>query len=361
MTTIADIAKETGLGYSSVAGILQNRQGYNLQTREKVIEAAKRLGYRPNYVSKALAGGKSMHLGFILGGHMVPIAMHRAAGAERAAREAGYLSSTAIIPSGTPAAAIRNTVNDVLDHRIDGLLVDNSYQITCVVRETLKKRRPVPMVWIGHNRDDHRVCQIQINRGRGYELVARHLAELGHRKAYMVTSATDGSDPTRRVEPARRAFAQSQVLLELPELLRIDPTRNSEESTFENVLALLDQRSDVTAILAGNDFGALATMAAVRQRGLNVPQDVSVVGFDDLPEVARFLDVPLTSIHQPRAEVGEAAVRLLLHRIDNPDQKFEPVSFDCGLSVRASTGRANPERQKNELRPTKSEHPEYPK
>jgi DNA-binding LacI/PurR family transcriptional regulator len=337
-TTVSDIAKETGLAVTSVAKILRNRPGFNVNTRERVLEAARRLNYRPNHLSRALAGGKSMTVGFIHGGHLVPISQFRAYGAEHAAYEAGYLVYAAQMMGDARSEVGRRSVQDMVDRRVDGILVDYHRFFSDILSEVLNGLE-LPVVWVGDHTPPKYPHRVRVNFESGYRLAAEHLKSLGHKSAAFIATPTDWRDPTFKLEPARRGFEAAGIELRTDRSWSFDGGTDILRSEAQLANRIIHSHPDITAIIANNDFGAMAIMHAIRRAGGRVPEDVSVIGFDDIP-ISEYANPPLTSIHQARAEVGRAGFEMLLKLMKDSRARIEPVVFNADLSVRESTGPA---------------------
>lgn len=336
MTTVSDIAKQTGLAVTSVAKILRNRPGFNEKTRQRVLKVAREMGYRPNYLSRALAGGRSMTVGLIFSGQMVPISEYRLRGMEQACRAGQYMPYTAIVSGNTNDPDSRQTLADLLQRRVDGLLIDHNRFFRDVLLEEMCKS-PIPYVWIGPSYPADLPARVSVVREGGYRQAAEHLHELGHRRVAMLTTTTDWHDPDFKMNPARRAFQAVGVELLTDRTWMLDPTLADGQRSYAAARRVLETRPDLTAILANNDLGALAAMRLIHERGGQVPRDMSIVGFDDLP-FTQFLTPSLTSIHQPRDESGRMAFQILQSMIERPDFTPQPIELSCSLSVRESTG-----------------------
>lgn len=344
--TIADIAEATGLARVTVAQILSKRPGYSPKTRERVLAVAEQLNYRPNYLSKALAGGRSMAIGLLPASLTTPIGVMRLQAVEAAARAAGWV--TYMIGWDESDAHDDETVargmHEMLDRRVDGLIVYRTTPLGPNAQEALNQAK-TPIVYIDRVpecvSDAHYI--VRIDHGSTMRELAAHLAAQGHHQAAYLQNAFDLTHPYRRAEPYRRSFAAHGIEVALDERWVLPAGRTHEHGSYELLRQRLDEMDDradrPTVLLAHNDASAMGALAALHDAGWSVPADMSVVGFDGL-DMASVCRPSLTTIRQPRAEVGRAAFELLHQLMTEPDHEPEPVVFPCELRIGQSTGPA---------------------
>lgn len=355
MVTIDDIAAKAGLSRSSVAKILRDRPGFSPKTRQRVLGIASDMGYRPNYLSKALAGGRSMTIGIIAGGLRVPITTLKLSSIEKVAAAAGYMAfmrSLSLDALDLTMAAIR----DMADRRVDGMIVYASAMEIQTDLASMLDTLGLPVVLISDA-----LCgrpAVVVNREAGIRQAVAHLVELGHRRAALMATTHDLASPARKYNVYRKAGRELGLALEDDTRWTADSSTSGVKSrTYEIVRRQMARKDRPTALLMNNDDCAMAALAALTDMGLRVPEDVSIVGFDDLPHT-RYLRPALTTIHQPRAEVGQTAFALLhqwMQRLaganasDNstpagPARVMppDPIVMDCHLVVRQTTAAPRP-------------------
>jgi len=348
MATIADISNKTGLSYSTVAEILRERPGYKPATRRRVLRVAEKLGYRPNPIGKALAGGKSMSIGLISAATTVVAYTSRLVAINAAAREKGYTILTVAVPPDEKPEAIQKSIQGVLDRRVDGLVVTYNRAVleTEIVRAQLDAAR-VPVVFLSTYRTaPTRPNEISSRLEPAAREIAARLNEFGHRRAIFVYTTSDRFNPRLKAQPYIDAFAERGMTCVTDPEWTIDPKVPSADSAYEIVSQMIRDGKLPTVLIMTNDTTAMAAMAAAHDAGLRVPDDVSIVGFDDGPE-ARFARPALTTVHQPGTELGTAAFDMLLTLMNDPSAAVEPRTFDCHAVIRDSIG---PARRKEELR-----------
>lgn len=340
--TINDIAGETGLARATVAQILSDRPGFHPETRERVLATAKRLNYRPNYLSKALAGGPSMAIGLLPASLSAPIGVVRLQAAEVAARAAGWI--TYMIgwdeANAEDDEAVARGLYELIDRRVDGVIVYRTVPLGPRTHAALSEA-DVPIVFIDRVPEglpgSHHV--VRIDRENAMHQLGHHLAELGHRRAAYLQAPFDRAHPHRRAEPYQRIFAGAGIEVDLSERWWLPADRKLTQGAYERVSAHLNEPSIPSVLLTTNDSVATAVLAAAYDAGWRVPRDLSVVGFDDL-DAATLSRPALTTIRQPGAEVGRAAFDLLHQLMTEASVEPEPVTLECECVIRDSTGLA---------------------
>lgn len=346
--TIADISSRTGLSYSTVAEILRDRPGYRPATRRRVLKIAQQLGYRPNPLGKALAGGKSMSIGLISATSTVVAYTERLIAVNAAARRNGYtILSVANPPDATPQAIMAD-VQGLLDRRVDGLIVSfNRNVVEAQPLRGLLQSLQVPLVYLNADRmQPMHPNEVSGRMETAASAVAHRLRELGHARAIFVATPSDRFNPRLKAQPYIDAFAVHGMQCVIDDRWTIDPTMPALDSVYEIVSQMIRERQLPTVLIMTNDQTALTAMAAVVDAGLSVPKDVSIVGFDDGPE-ARYVRPSLTSVRQPGRELGEAAFAMLLSQMHDPAAAIEARSIDCTAVFRDSVGPA-PQRTQGE-------------
>lgn len=340
MSKIANISKRTGFAVSTVAGVLRNAPGFSAATRTRVMRVADELGYRPNFLSKALAGGKSMTIGVLGCWLTTPSIAMKLESIEATARKAGYLCYLASAEFENTEAQLSH-LRGLLDRRVDGLIVDYilvppPQQVldllgTCGVPHVFMDWAPLSV--------PHRVT---VNRNTGFTQVAQHLAQLGHRKVAYISAQYDLDHPEPKLSPYRTCLESEGIQMQFGEewSLKSDITEMAHV-TYDVVKRQLRKRrsNGPTALVLVNDANAIAAIRAAQDLGLDVPGDLSVVGFDDLP-FAAMTRPSLTTVRQPRSTVGELAFSALLNLMQDRDARITPVDLPCQLIIRESTGNA---------------------
>jgi DNA-binding LacI/PurR family transcriptional regulator len=299
------------------------------RTRERVERAIAQLGYRPNYAARALVTGCSRTIGLVT----VHVNQYGPAqtliGLERAAREAGYSLAVSILDDAS-AGAVREAVDRLVSHRVDAVVALSTYDDAAQAIGALDT--PVPLVRVQVGGEDGRPA-VGVDQEAGARLATTHLLSLGHRTVHHVSGPVDSQEARGRVLGWRDALEAAGA--PVPRLVPGDWTASAGHAGGRELAARIRGGEEVTAVFVANDQMALGLLAALHEEGLSVPGDVSVVGFDDLPE-APYLAPPLTTVRQDFAELGRRGVQLVLARLAGQDLVPEPVV--PVLVVRSSTG-----------------------
>jgi LacI family transcriptional regulator, galactose operon repressor len=326
--TIMDVAQEAGVSYATVSRVINNKGYIKPETRERVMRAVTRLGYVVNQQARSLARGRSQVVGLLVPsvdtGYIGEII--RGIDEEVAAASYDLMLYTAHRRKTRESAYVATLAQGLADGLLLVLPRDPGAYL-----ETLR-RRGFPCVLIDHQGlDDSGPVVGATNRKGAYD-ATRYLIELGHRRIGFITGALDLGCATERLAGYHAALAEHGLPAD-PALVRegdfMQPTG------FRCACELLKLAQPPTAIFASNDIMAFGVMEAARVNGLRIPEDISIVGFDDIPQ-ASHVHPPLTTVRQPLEHMGHTATRMLLRLIDNPRQIVERVDLPTELIVRQS-------------------------
>jgi len=335
--TSTDVAKAAGVSRTTVSMILNNSASGNFpeETRARVIETAATLGYTPNSAARMLVRGDTETIGFVISDPtllvidaFVPRYM---LGISEYANTVGYrvLLEAVTDPDRTTAY-----LDLVRSKRIDGLVVLNPKVDDDALRKLIRGGFPVVLLGSAGEADEYVVaCR---NGSPMRELVAR-LVELGHSRIGHVTLSPPGtSGADHRLSAYRRALGEAGLAFD-PKLVCVGAY--SAESGYRAMSELLDRNTDLTAVLVANDTLALGAMAAVRERGLRIPDDLSMSGFDDL-QFAPFADPPLTSVRNDAVKQGRLAAEKLIRLLRGETGVARRTNVQSEVVFRASFGPA---------------------
>jgi DNA-binding LacI/PurR family transcriptional regulator len=326
---MADVAARAGVSHQTVSRVINGHHSVAPETRERVQRAIRELGYRPNVAARALVTGSTRTIGLV----SVKIDQYGPAqtmlGLESAARAAGYSVSVSILDEAT-AVAVREAVDRFVAQSVDAVLALSTYDDAAEALRLLEA--PVPLVAVQVGGGDDRPA-VGVDQETGARLATRHLLELGHGTVHHVAGPADSQEARARIAGWRAELAA--VGAPAPEPLQGDWTPSSGHAAGRCLAARMRAGERVTAVFTANDQMALGLLAALHEEGLSVPRDVSLVGFDDLPE-APYFTPPLTTVRQDFAELGRRGVQLVLARLAGTDLHPDPVPPT--LIVRASTG-----------------------
>jgi LacI family transcriptional regulator len=327
--TIFDVAKEAGVSYSTVSRVVNNKAYVKRSTREKVLKAMDRLGYRANLQARSLAGGRSSVIGLLV----VDLATEYVGELVRGIDEVLAANKYELMVYTTHRRVTKEAdyVNMMARGFADGLLIVLPREPGAYLLGL--RERQFPYVLIDQfGMDDADLSVIAENQRGAYE-ATQHLIELGHTRIGMITGWMDMASARQRLDGYRAAL--SDFSLPIDQAL-IYEGNFSQQCGRLGAEFFLDMAHPPTAIFASNDDSAVGAMEAARGRGLAIPADLSIIGFDDIP-MARVLSPRLTTVRQPLTEMGSTAAQLLLDQIHNPAGKHQSIILPIELIVREST------------------------
>ena len=331
--TQADVAQRAGVSQTAVSQILGdtgNEANFRPETRQKVLQAAKELGYVPSVAARALRTNRTMTIGVILGFITDELSLRITRGIQDVAHERGY---GILITDTEQSSELEAQALDQLRQReVDGLIFVDSWSDPDAF---LENDRYPPMVFAQlRQRIQSRNCVGLDNVRGGYE-ATRHLLDLGYRKVAHISGPERWTSAVERVKGYRKALEDYELPYE-PSLVEYCDWEVS--SGREATALLLDRHPDIDAIFASNDLMAAGSIQAAAQRGLRVPQDIALVGYDDR-YLAEGLLPPLTSYAIPLNQIGQKAAYLLIDRLLKKSARYVPsISVTGRVIVRASCG-----------------------
>lgn len=327
--TIIDVANEAGVSYSTVSRVVNNKSYVKPETREKVVQAMTRLGYQANLQARSLAGGRSNVIGLLLVDLTTQYVGEILRGVDDVLAANQYeLMLYTTHRRKTKESAYANMMARGL---ADGLLIILPREPEAYV-ESLRQRN-FPYVLIDQfGIDEADLSVTAANHQGGYE-ATQHLINLGHRQIGIITGWMDMVSARHRLNGYKAALADYNIPLDDSLIFEGDFT---QAKGFYGANTLLDLPKPPTAIFASNDVTALGVIEAIRSRNLRVPEDVSVVGFDDIP-MAAILSPQLTTVRQPLTEMGLLATQLLLNKIQKPEETQASIILPTDLIIRNST------------------------
>jgi len=334
--TQEDVAREAGVSRATVSYVINNRTDGNVriseETRCRVLEAIEELGYRPNVLARSLRQGQTHTIGMIVPDNTNPFFAEVARGVEDTSFAQGY--SVILCNSDGDLDKELLYTNVLAEKRVDGILfvaAGMSTEHICALQE-----RRMPVVVVDRDIPDVAVDSVMTANERGGWLATRHLIELGHRHIGCIAGPSDVTPSAERVTGYRQALRETGILVDEALIVKGD---FQYESGYQAARQLLSMEDPPTAIFACNDLMAIGTVSAAVRLGRQVPADLSVVGFDDVP-LASFANPALTTIVQPKYEIGVVAATMLLERMQDPDRPPHRKMLDTELVVRQSTAPA---------------------
>jgi DNA-binding LacI/PurR family transcriptional regulator len=323
---MADVARLAGVSHQTVSRVLNGAESVRPETRERVLGAMRELDYRPNWVARALVTGRSRTLGVVSFDTTLYGPASTLFGIERAAHSQGYFVSIVSVTS-LDRDSVLGAVAQLRGQGVDGILIITPQE--AAVEAVLHIPRDTPVVAVEAGPEEA-VPVVAVDQAAGAAAATRHLLELGHRTVWHVAGPSDWLEARQRIDGWMAALQEAGA--DAPPLLSGDW---SARSGYELGRRLATVR-DVTAVFAANDQMALGILRALYEAGREVPRDLSIAGFDDIPE-AQFFTPPLTTVHQDFNEVGRQSLMLLLDEIAAGRRSSSRVIVPPRLKVRDST------------------------
>jgi LacI family transcriptional regulator len=330
--TLRDVAEAAGVHAATASRALNpaTRKLVRAETARRVIDVAETLGYRPNPIARGLKTSKSGTVGLVIPDLTNPLFPPIVRGIEAVLEPAGF--SGLIVNTDNDPGRERAQIEVLRSRQVEGLIVATA-RVKHPLLEQLH-REGVVMVMVNRRPDGVDVPSITPDDAAGIALAVRHLADLGHRRIAHVAGPADTSTGVTRATSFRSAV-HDLGLDEDPALVTSVP-QWSEAAGADGLRRLLDADLGFTAIVAGNDLIALGCYDVFSERGISCPDDMSVVGFNDMPFLDK-LKPPLTSIAIPHQQIGAGASQLLLDAIAEPHRPARSVLLPLALVVRGST------------------------
>jgi DNA-binding LacI/PurR family transcriptional regulator len=324
---MTDVARLAGVSHQTVSRVLNSHPSVKQQTRMRVLAAMNDLGYRPNRAARALATGRSQVLGVVAQNSTLYGPASLLAAFEQEAAEAGLAVAVASVRE-LDRISITQAVERHLDQRVAGIVVIAPVDTASAAIDEVKT--DVPLVSIDGDPASH-TGLVTVDQAAGARLATQFLLDAGHATVWHVSGPANWFDSRGRIEGWRQTLLAARA--DVPPLLPADWSPASGYAAGQ----MLARMPDVTAIFAANDHLALGIMKAMRERGRRIPQDVSLVGFDDIPEAGYFVP-PLTTIRPNFEEVARASLDLLLQQIRTGERSQDVRTIAPALVQRASVG-----------------------
>jgi len=331
------VAESVGLSSAAVSRVLNGSpaaKSIPKATQERILAAARKLNYRPNLLARSLRRGRSHTVGVLVPEVSEGYATLVLAGLEQGLLQAGYFYY--LISHHHRVELIEQSQTMLVERAVDGIIA---------IDTALQKHPPLPTVTISCPDQHEWVTNIMLNHRRAAELAIDHLTGLGHRRIALIKGQSFSSDTEPRWQAIQHAAARARLRLD-PELIaQLEGDSPSHEPGYFATQRLLASKAPFTALFTFNDVSAIGAIRALREAGLRVPQDVSIVGFDDVQSAA-FQNPALTTVRQPLRTMGILAAEAIVRQIASPAERppSRQVIVDPELVVRDSTCPPPPKR-----------------
>jgi DNA-binding LacI/PurR family transcriptional regulator len=329
---IGKIAKRARVSTATVSRTINGSDKVTPETAERVWKVVRSLGYQPNSYARALVSGKSRMLGLIISDIVNPFFPELVRSFEEIAAQNGY--EVIVANTGYDPERMARSVSRMLERQAEGVAVITSEMGENLVAQIAERR--IPIVFLDTARVGARVSKINVDYSQGIREAVEHIVGLGHKRIAFISGPTELRSSETRRNAFLKCLHQYRVLPE-KNFIQIGNHRiDGGETAMERLLALPHRP---TAVLTSNDLTAMGVLRAIYKAKLHVPEDISVVGFDDI-EFSEFTQPALTTVRLSRKEVAEQAFNALSTLILGKSEKGRQYEIETHLVVRDSTGPA---------------------
>ena len=327
--TLKAVAQHLGLTPGTVSAVLNDSKAARSipeNTRKRIITAARELNYQPNFLARSLRVQRTFTVGVIV-------------------EEIGDIYGGSIVGGMETYLRENNFFFITMAHRHDPKLLQTYSQLLAsrgvegliTIDTSIDEEPTVPTVAVAGHQKVENVTNIILDHRRAAELGLRHLKELGHERIAFLRGQTKSSDSASRWEAIQEVAQEFDIQIRPELVLQLEGMESTPELGYPYGKALIARNVPFTALFAYNDISAIGAMRAFQEAGLRVPEDISVVGFDDV-SLASFSIPPLTTVRQPLAKMGRIAAETLLDRIEERAAFIPEIAVEPELISRRSTG-----------------------
>jgi len=334
LKTLKDVARVAGVSIATVSRVLNGHEYVSDETRHKVLSTVEELGYRPSQLAISLRTGKSRVFGLIISDIGNPYFASVVRGIEDIAYNNGY--SIILCNSDEDPEKEELYINVFLDSSVSGAIVACAREDSVCSKKLLDGS--IPVVAMDRRISNLDVDTVVTNNVKGAYDAVTHLIEQGHRRIGYIGGPVHTTTGKERWEGYKKALMDHGVELD-PELVKVGNFK--QQSGQEAARELLNEEGRPSALFTANNLMTLGALNAIHEEGLKIPEQIAIVGFDDLPW-AQSLDPPLTAVQQSAYELGRTAADLLIKRINKPKRPITNVTLDTNLIVRKSSGAKSP-------------------
>jgi DNA-binding LacI/PurR family transcriptional regulator len=330
MASLTDVARVAGVSIATVSRVISHPEKVTLETQQLVQRVMSDLDYRPNRVARRLRqrGGRRHLLGLIIPDIQNPFFAEIARGVE----DVAYANQFAVMLCNSDEDLKKEAFYlDVMrDESVDGIILPPINDRDPAVLKFVESG--MPMVSVDRSLANSPIDQVEVDNRQGAREAVEHLISLNHRRIGLITGKLNVSTSRERKGGYEEALAAHGIALD-EAYIRVGDNKQASGRALAEELLVIPNRP--TALFVTNNLMAVGAIEGIHKRGLRIPADVAIIGFDDLPW-AEALDPPLTVVRQPAYEVGRAAVELLLRRLENRDAPAAALRLRPRLILRRS-------------------------
>lgn len=324
--TISDVAHQAGVSKQTVSRVINNRPDVAPETRKKIKALIKAMGYEPDPIARSMKGNTHT-IGCITPNLSDYNFSAIVQAAQSEARKNGYFIITANAETDYDVPPL---LKEMLNRRVDGLLVINPRDDNRHLHLKPLYETGYPMVYIKNTPAEDQVSAVCLDDEAGGYLATQYLLSLGHKSIVIILGRENEECTQKRLTGYMNALREADLETDQRLIIHGDWSAESGQNAIKK---FLDYQVEFSAVFAQNDRMALGAISTLREVGYHIPDDVSVIGYDNLPLTA-YYDPALTTIHQPFEKFGQIGVQLLLEAINNPDISIKTIELDPSLIIR---------------------------
>lgn len=333
-STIKDVAKKAGVSIATVSFVINKSKNVSLETKNRVLKAIKSLNYHPSKSAINLVSGKTGNIGFIVtDDHFLrtePFYTRIFLGTEFEARSEGYYILLTSIRADFNEKDILPRF--ILNKSVDGIIIAGKISHNLIERMSAYN---LPTVFVDYIPPTNSYPLVLIDNIQGALLATNHLINLGHTNIAFIGGDIEHPSLSHRLYGYKQALENANIPVK-NNLIITDDKYPDRQNGFNSAKKLFSKNKNVTAVFAGNDAMAIGVLHYLKDNGYKVPQDVSLIGFDDV-EADLMLSPPLTTIRVPKIELGVEALKLLVNTLKNKKSLSKKILVPVELIVREST------------------------
>jgi len=330
--TIKDIAKEAGVSPQTVSRAINDKGEISPQTQERILRIAERMGYRPNSIARSLATRRTQNIGLVVPDVVNPFFAGVARGIEDAAHQANYN----VFLCNTDENVERETsaIHSLEAQRVDGLILCSSRLSEPQLLKLADRYQP--LVLINRHIDHPQTGSVCVDDAKGAEEAIRYLLQLGHRNIGLLAGPATSHSGRERLRGYKLAMSEYTPDLPPSWQLNCPPQVEGGQAAAQD---LLNSTPELTALFGYNDLVAVGALRACKELGLDVPEDLAIIGCDDI-SLAALVSPALTTIHIPTYNLGQQTMTLLLQMVDQVQEIPQSIVVSPHLVIRDSSGPA---------------------
>ncbi|MCG3863315.1 MULTISPECIES: HTH-type transcriptional repressor PurR [unclassified Photobacterium] len=329
MATIKDVARMAGVSTTTVSHVINKTRFVAEATQQKVLAAVDELNYAPSAVARSLKCNTTRTIGMLVTKSTNPFFAEVVHGVEEYCYGAGY--TLILCNTEGNLEKQRDYLRMLSEKRVDGLLVMCS-DLDQMLLDLLERKNDLPMVIMDWGPESPHTDNILDNAEHGGYIATKHFIENGHKKIGCLSGQVDKSTCQERLKGFRKAMAEADLTVNDDWLLEGDFECESAVDAAQKFIAMEDRP---TAIFCFNDIMAMALISTFEQAGLRVPDDISIIGYDNI-DLAPYFAPPLTTIHQPKRRLGKKAIEILLERVKDKNHERQTFEMTPKLVARKS-------------------------